>query len=170
MTTTVVAAKSEAELEQVRALSRDFLAWHRRQDAQHVALINRYFDDDAFAAELASLAERYGPPGGALLLAQVDGQPAGCVAMHDLGGGTAEMKRMFVGDAFRGHGVGRALGDGIISAARTAGYARLRLETSRNQTDAIRLYERLGFRPIAPYYAIADDDIRGWLVFFEKEL
>ena len=79
------------------------------------------------------------------------------------------MKRMFVPEAFRGLGIGRALADGIVAAARRARYRRMRLDTSRNQRDAIRLYERAGFISIVPYYELTDD-LRDWLVFYEKEL
>jgi ribosomal protein S18 acetylase RimI-like enzyme len=66
-------------------------------------------------------------------------------------------------------GVGRALADRIIEDARTAGYRLMRLDTSRRQEEAMRLYERSGFRRIAPYYPLSDD-LKNWLVFFEMEL
>ena len=37
-----------------------------------------------FADEIASLATTYGPPAGALLLATLDGAPAGCVGVDAL--------------------------------------------------------------------------------------
>ena len=43
------------------------------------------------------------------------------------------------------------------------------LDTSIRQVEAQRLYERLGFRPIAPYYDMPDD-VRDWLVFKGREL
>jgi hypothetical protein len=45
----------------------------------------------------------------------------------------------------------------------------MRLDTSNRQTEAMRLYERSGFRKIAPYYPVSDD-LKAWLVFFEKDL
>jgi ribosomal protein S18 acetylase RimI-like enzyme len=45
----------------------------------------------------------------------------------------------------------------------------MRLDTSHRQVAAISLYERLGFRRIAPYYAVPQD-LRDWLVFFELKL
>jgi GNAT superfamily N-acetyltransferase len=169
MTVEVLDATTAEHRDHVAALIRDFVAWHRRVNAHDIVLIDRYFDPAAFEAELADLAQKYGPPRGALLLALADGAPAGCVAMHDLGGGSAEMKRMFVRDTYRGRGIGQLLANGIVERARAAGYRRMRLDTSRNQTDAIRLYERVGFRRIEPYYELPDE-FRSWIVFYEKAL
>ena len=167
--TDIVEAATAEQFDEVRSLIRDFVQWHRQTHFADIALIDRYFDPVAFEAELAGLPGKYGPPTGALLLASHEGQPAGCVAMHDIGDGAAEMKRMFVRPAFRGLGIGRTLADGIVAAARAAGYGRMRLDTSRNQIEAVGLYRRVGFKPIEPYYPLSDD-LREWLVFYELEL
>ena len=158
-----------AELDDVRMLMRAFVAWHRARHAEDIDLIERYFDQAAFGAELAGLPGKYARPHGRLLIAYVDGQPAGCVALRDLGHGVCEMKRMFVPDAFRGRGIGRALATRIIVEGRDAGYRAMRLDTSRHQSEAMRLYEGCGFKRIAPYYDLADD-VKDWLVFFELAL
>jgi len=157
------------ELDDVRALMRAFVAWHRARHAEDIALIDRYFDQRAFDQELAGLPGKYARPRGRLLLAYVDGKPAGCVALRDLGDGACEMKRMFVPDTFRGRGVGRALADRIITEGKDAGYRTMRLDTSRHQNEAMRLYENAGFRRIPPYYDLTDD-LKDWLVFFELAL
>jgi putative acetyltransferase len=169
-TITVQPAQTAADFDAVRALIRAFVAWHGRTHPNYRHLLDRYFNTPAFEAELASLPEHYAAPHGALLLARADGRPAGCVAFHAYrDGGDCEMKRMFVPDEFRGLGVGRALGGGIVGAARDGGYRRMLLETSRDQRDAIRLYEKIGFVPIPPYYD-APADLAAWLVYFAKEL
>jgi ribosomal protein S18 acetylase RimI-like enzyme len=76
---------------------------------------------------------------------------------------------MFVPEAFRGQGVGRALAERIVAEAKEAGYRAMRLDTSRRQDEAVRLYESMGFRRIAPYYATTDD-VKDWLIFFELAL
>lgn len=167
-------AGSRTQLDDARALMRGFVAWHRAHHAEDAALIDRYFDAAAFEAELAGLPGKYAPPAGRLLVAYRGGQPAGCAALRDLGGGDlgggdCEMKRLFVPEAQRGHGIGRALAKQILSEARSAGYRRLRLDTSWRQAAAIDLYDSLGFRRVAPYYELPPD-LAGWLVFFEVEL
>ena len=165
----IVEPAQPAELDDVRSLMRAFVAWHRARHVEDIELIERYFDQRAFDEELAGLPGKYARPHGRLLLAAVDGKPAGCVALRDLGDGLCEMKRMFVPEAFRGRGVGRALAEQIIAEGREAGYRAMRLDTSRRQSEAMALYERAGFRRIPPYYDLADD-VKDWLVFFELAL
>ena len=77
--------KTPAQLDQVRALMRSFIAWHKERHGQDIDLINAYFDGAAFEDELASLPGKYGPPRGQLLLATLDGAPVGCVALREIG-------------------------------------------------------------------------------------
>jgi GNAT superfamily N-acetyltransferase len=155
------------QLDAVRALMRAFVDWHRRRHAEDITLINRYFDADKFENELADLPGHYGLPSGRLLLARKGDRSAGCAALRDLGDGACEMKRMFIPAGMRGQGIGRALVDRLLLEADTAGYRRMRLDTSVRQTEAINLYEGAGFRRIAPYYPLPDD-LRNWLVFMER--
>ena len=167
--TQIVEPAQPAELDDVRSLMRAFVTWHRARHVEDIALIERYFDQRAFDDELAGLPGKYARPHGRLLLAYLEGKPAGCVALRDLDDGICEMKRMFVPEAFRGRGVGRALAERIIAAGKEAGYRAMRLDTSRRQSEAMQLYERAGFRRIPPYYQLSDD-VKDWLVFFELAL
>ena len=165
----VAPAETQEDFDAVAELCRAFVAWHLRTHVARRAQIERYFNTPEFEAELADLGGKYAPPRNVLLLARIEGTPAGCVGLHEFGANACEMKRMFVPDGFRGLGVGRALGDAIVTAARTAGYRRMLLETSRDQFDATRLYKKLGFVETAPYYQ-APADLADWLVYFDKEL
>ena len=132
-------------------------------------LIDDYFDADAFERELRSLPGKYTPPEGALLLACVDGEAAGCVALRRIDAQACEMKRMFLYPRFHGQGIGRALGELIIHIGKAAGYSVMRLDTSVRQTEAQALYEGLGFQRIEPYYELPGG-LRDWLVFMELSL
>lgn len=104
-----------------------------------------------FDKELASLPGEYVEPRGALLLARVGSQDAGCVGLRPLDGDACEMKRLYVRPAFRGLRLGEMLAHAVIDAARTRNYARLRLDTLPSMASARRLYARLGFVEIPPY-------------------
>jgi putative acetyltransferase len=93
----------------------------------------------------------YVPPRGGLWLAEHEGVGIGCVALRPLEASVAEVKRMFVDEAWRGRGVGRALMEMVVRAARERGYVTLRLGTLEDMKAAQALYESLGFRPIARY-------------------
>ena len=105
-----------------------------------------------FDQELAELPGDYAPPEGRLLLAEYEGQLAGCVALHRLDDSICEMKRLYLRPRFRGKGLGRALADLIIGEARQIGYERMRLDTVEPvMKDAVEMYRKIGFREIDPY-------------------
>ena len=106
----------------------------------------------SFDEELASLPGDYAPPDGRLLLTTLDGQPAGCVALHKLDSEICEMKRLYVRPQFRGKGLGRELAQCIIVEARRIGYKQLRLDTVEPMMRAaVAMYRNLGFREIGAY-------------------
>lgn len=106
----------------------------------------------SFDKELAGLPGDYAPPEGRLLLAECEGQLAGCVALHKLEANICEMKRLYLRPQFRGKGLGRLLADRIIAEARQIGYRRMRLDTVEPvMKDAVAMYRKLGFREIDPY-------------------
>ena len=134
-------ARSDNEVALVRGLFQEY-----------EASLGTDLEFQSFAAELAELPGRYSLPSGSLLLAIYDGETAGCVGMRPLGDDVCEMKRLFVRDRFRGHGLGRLLVQAIVHEARTAGYARMRLDTLREMPEARKLYAAFGFLPISAYY------------------
>ena len=109
-----------------------------------------------FEEELAGLPGDYGAPRGALLLAKVNGEAAGCCALRPLDSAdypdAAEMKRLYVRDRFRGFGLGRQLAEAMLDSARQAGYACVLLDTLDDMEAARTLYEDLGFEEVPPYY------------------
>ncbi len=153
----IVPAQSEGEIERVRELFGEYVAWLD---------INLCFQN--YDKEVADLPGEYAAPRGRLLLALADdGAAAGCAALRDLGDGVAEMKRLFVRPAFRGQGLGWQLAETILDEARALGYERIRLDTLPGKMDqAIAMYRVLGFKDIAPYY---NNPVAG-AAFMELEL
>ncbi len=135
-------AETESEIAAARELFREYAAW-----------LDFDLSFQNFEQELAELPGDYAPPAGRLLLAEVDGKFAGCVALHCFGGGDiCEMKRLYIRPEFRGTGLGRRLISEVIAAARQIGYRAMRLDTVAGQMDtAIALYRSFGFREIPPY-------------------
>ena len=109
-----------------------------------------------FDAELADLPGEYTNPQGALLLALIDGEVAGCCALRPLNSvdypNAAEMKRLYVRRPYRGLGLGRQLAESTLDAARVAGYHSVLLDTLDDMESARALYVDLGFTSIPPYY------------------
>lgn len=133
----------------------------------HLAVLRELFQEYAenlavdlcfqqFDTELATLPGDYADPRGALLLALVDGEAAGCCALRPLDAtdypNASEMKRLYVRRAFRGFGLGRQLAEAALDAARQRGYACVLLDTLDDMESARALYTELGFVEIPPYY------------------
>ncbi|MFF2818204.1 GNAT family N-acetyltransferase [Kitasatospora cineracea] len=105
-------------------------------------------------------------PQGVFLIARLDGHPVGCAGVRAFGTapdatrgaapgtaapGTAELKRLYVRPAGRGHGLGRLLLAAAEDAARALGHARLRLDTMAELAEARALYTATGYTDIPPY-------------------
>jgi putative acetyltransferase len=103
------------------------------------------------SAELDALPGQYAPPLGDLLIARVNGEVAGCVALRAYDQCSLEMKRLYVRPSVRGIGLGKRLVEAAITIARQSGYAELRLDTLASMVSAQSLYRTLGFIEIAPY-------------------
>jgi putative acetyltransferase len=105
-----------------------------------------------FEQELGGLPGHYSPPSGRLLLAEYQGELAGCVALHPWESGVCEMKRLYLRPSYRGKGLGRVVAETVIAEARSIGYQYMRLDTIEPiMKDAVEMYRKLGFREIAPY-------------------
>ena len=152
----IIEAEAPPHADHVVALLRDYLLWLRRRYVDQIELVEHYFDANEWESELADLKGHYGAPFGAVLLATVDGVPAGCVMMRGIGENVCEMKRMFVRPAFQGMNIARLLTQRLAKLAAERGYATMRLETGKLQTEAQALYRSLGFCRIAPYYSLPD--------------
>lgn len=104
-----------------------------------------------FEEELKALPGKYAAPEGTMILALVDGERAGCIALRKSSEGIAEMKRLFVRDDYRGLHIGKRLVQMILEEAARLGYSYIRLDTLSTMQEAVSLYQSFGFYEIEPY-------------------
>ncbi|WP_375436740.1 GNAT family N-acetyltransferase [uncultured Hymenobacter sp.] len=94
-------------------------------------------------------------PGGAILMAEHQGQLVGTCALLHEGHGVFELAKMAVSPAAQGLGIGYALGQAAVAKARQLGAHQLELLSNSRLTPALALYRKLGFRhvpaPAGPY-------------------
>ncbi|MCI4645270.1 MAG: GNAT family N-acetyltransferase [Hyphomonadaceae bacterium] len=118
----------------------------------NLAWIEQLFDVEP--SDLQQLDDPEGhilAPGGRVLLAELDGQTVGTVALipaHDAPG-RLELVKMSVDAGQRGKGIGRALMQAAIEAARQMGAAQIWLESNRKLDAARGLYASSGFRELS---------------------
>jgi DNA-binding MarR family transcriptional regulator/GNAT superfamily N-acetyltransferase len=110
-------------------------------------------------------AESMAGPHGCFVVAVSDAEPVACGGVQRLPDGAAEIKRMWVHDAWRGAGLGARLLRHLEDLARLRGHAVVRLDTNDTLLEAIAMYERAGYRAIARY-----NDNPWARCWFEKEL
>jgi ribosomal protein S18 acetylase RimI-like enzyme len=162
---TVEHAATAVQIQQVRDLLREYTDWAFASTTGSVGAPTF----EGLEEELAGLPGIFAPPDGRLLLAAVDGQPAGCIALRRHDDQTGEIKRLYVRPGFRGHNLGGRLVAALLDAARAIGYRRLVLDSHHTMTHAHALYRTAGFRVVeAP-----DDfpeDLRPIAVFMEMDL
>jgi len=123
--------------------------------AQYWRSIGLPLDFQGFAEELRTLPGKYAPPAGRLLLARIDGQPAGTGAFRPLSVNArrdaCEAKRLYVCPAYRRRGVAGLLLARLIEEARLSGYRNLYGDTLATMTSALELYRNMGFEEVGPY-------------------
>ena len=95
--------------------------------------------------DLDGALERYAGARAGFWVAELAGEIVGTVAVRPKEGATCEIKRLYLRADMRGSGLGRSLYAHAESFARTAGYDRIWLESSRRFVKAHRLYEKNGF-------------------------
>lgn len=139
------------DIPEVRLMLREYVGW--------IGLDLAFQEIDE---EVAGLPGDYVPPHGALLVAERAGQLVGMIGVRPLPAASrpaearrtraAEMKRLFVRPAARGHGLAKQLIARLLDDARGMGYDEIRLDTLPMMGDAQSLYASLGFVDIPAYY------------------
>jgi len=156
------------DLEAVELLWLDYLTWGN--DGLEARYGFRLPVRETVEHDLASVA-KFQPPDGRLVLAFADDVAVGTACMQRIGPDTAEIKRMYVQPSHRRAGVGRGMLDELITAARGAGYERIRLDSPHFMTAAHSLYRASGFVEIGPYAeSEIPDRYKSHWIFMERTL
>jgi GNAT superfamily N-acetyltransferase len=122
---------------------------HERFRALNLAWITKYFAvEDADRKALDDPENNILRPGGAILMAEADGEVVGTCALMKCPDGSYELAKMAVAPSAQGRGVGRALGEAAIARARSLGAPRVELLSNTVLEPALALYRSLGFAEV----------------------
>lgn len=96
--------------------------------------------------EMLADPHRFIAGGGQVLLAREDGDMVGMVMLELQGDGVCEALKFGVKEEYRERGIGTALMEAVIQAARDAGQKTMVITSNHKLKAALRIYEKLGFQ------------------------
>ena len=162
-------ATTPADFQAFAILCRQYVDWCRERYKDLPWFVEETFGYQDLEKELQALAEKYGPPHGKTLLAELDGAIVGGGAWRRTAETTCEVKRVFVVDKAKGRGLGRRLVEALIRSARADGFRLMQLDTGNRLTEAIAMYTSMGFERCSPYQTYPEK-LMPFLVFMQKTL
>ena len=95
--------------------------------------------------EMLADPHRFVAGGGRVLLARVKDEVVGMVMLELQGEGVCEALKFGVKEEYREQGIGTALMEAVIEAARAAGQKTMVVTSNHKLKSALRIYEKLGF-------------------------
>lgn len=101
--------------------------------------------------EVDRMSTAYAGPRSAFFVVEQDGRVLGGAGIAPLAGGeadTCELRKMYYLPEARGRGLGERMLRHCLDTARSLGYRRCYLETLTGMDAAMKLYAKLGFRPL----------------------
>ena len=169
MTVEISEVRTEADLAAVRTLCWGYWEFLRSYGPAEKIITDTFYPREKYAELMAKLADEHARPTGIIFLATAAGQPVGCGMSKKLSPDASEIKRVFVKDAARRAGAGRALCEALVDQARTDGFKTVFLDTSKAFAPARALYLSLGLQERAPYQPIPEI-VRDTICYYELRL
>lgn len=158
------------------------------QTADFAALIHEYFTvihrkfraiggPDSYTPEglvamsMASLPKCLPPTGRLMLALDADGHLLGCGTLQQARADAGELKRLYVRPQAQGRGLGRALVEARIAAARQMGWRKLLVNALKGNSDMLKIYEKMGFQHIDRYPECTDPEVlAAFFIYMECDL
>lgn len=135
MTNVRIIPYADRHKEDFRQLNRDWLVQYNLLESHDEAILD-------------NPRETILNTGGAIFLAESDGQIVGSSALMKEHEGVYELVKMSVAKAYQGKGISRLLLNKCIEEARTLKARKLILFSNHQLTNALALYEKYGFQYI----------------------
>jgi ribosomal protein S18 acetylase RimI-like enzyme len=136
--------ETDEHLEIAKQLFVEYADYLKEVFSEYLALAQRISQETLDEAD--SLPGEYVLPKGCVLLAEYQGEIAGCIAVSEMAEGVCELKRIYVKPEFRRLGIGKKLLGDIIEKAIELDYKRMRLHTTGLFAGAKELYKSFGFK------------------------
>ena len=139
-----------------------------KQDLEDISLPWLLEYDLLEPVDLEMLADphRFIAGGGRVLLARCGREIVGMVMLELQGDGVCEALKFGVKEEYRERGIGTALMEAVIQAARDAGQKTIVITSNHKLKAALRIYEKLGFE----YVTYSDKGFQLSVIRMEREL
>ena len=168
----IVAFNEKVHMDEFYKMNLETLNWHGEE-----LLKNYQFDVYAhFGQTLEEFTEnaikpylKNKPPEGINLILEVDGKPAGMLAIWKTSEGLGEIHRMWIRTEYRGNGYSKPLLNKILEKGREFGFTTFRLATPKFAHAAQHLYRSAGFKDAGEFRDVSHPVLRDAWICMEKK-
>ncbi|WP_085026094.1 GNAT family N-acetyltransferase [Ensifer aridi] len=137
--------------------------WHLHRSASEAVGVRG--PEGMWEDDLRNIEEAYIASGGDFVVAHIGPQLAAMGGLKRVDDDVAELKRMRVDPGFQRRGLGRRILSELESRAVALGFKWIKLDTTKIQVGAQRIYERAG------YIRRGEGMLHGYaVIFYEKRL
>lgn len=153
----------------IERLWTDYLTWGNNNMQMHYG-VHPHNPKEQVAQDV-EMMDKFLPPNGRLILAFMDENTCGIGCLKSINEEIGEIKRMYVDPSFRKIGAGRGILQSLLTAAKEAGYKKVRLDSPKFMVAAHALYRSVGFIEIPVYEEVEiPEAFRQYLLFMEIDL